>query len=348
MEKVKIDNLTMDIPIIQGGMGVGISLSNLAGNVAKCGGMGVISAAHPGYKETDFNTNPLDANIRAIKKEISKAKEIANGSGIVAVNIMCAMQDYDELVKASIEGKTDAIISGAGLPLHLPKLTTGTNVKIAPIVSSGKAAQLIIRSWQRKYQRTPDFIVIEGYKAGGHLGFHKDDLINNTCQSLEDILKDVLEVLKKYEINIPVFVAGGIYTHDDIEHFIKLGASGVQIGTRFIGTNECDASPKFKQAFINATSSNIELVTSPVGMPGRAIHTKFLDLVSNHQTKITKCYKCISSCDPKTAPYCITKALIEAVKGNIDEGLVFSGTNGYKIKSIVSVQDLINELMEGK
>lgn len=337
------------IPLIQGGMGVGVSLGNLAGHVACNGGMGVISTAHPGYREEDFETNTLNANIRALKNEIKKAKDIAKGKGLIAVNAMVAIQDYEAMIKASLDAKIDAIISGAGLPLKLPQLVQGYDVLIAPIVSSAKACRLILKNWDKKYQRSADFIVIEGSQAGGHLGFKKEDLMNKTTQKLEDILLEVKAVVQgfeeKFQKHIPVFVAGGIYTKADIQKYLALGADGVQMATRFITTFECDASLKYKEMFLKAKKDDIQLVSSPVGMPGRAICNKFTETVKKQRIPVKKCYQCLIPCDVKTTPYCISKALIEAVKGNVDEGLIFSGSNGYLADHLISVKELIDELV---
>ena len=276
---IKIQDKYLDIPIIQGGMGVGVSLSSLAGNVAKCGGMGVISGAHPGYNYEGFRQNPHLVNKIALKEHIYKAKEIANGKGMIAVNLMVAGKHYDEYVESAIEGGCDAIISGAGLPLDLPKYAKGKTL-LAPIVSSGKAMKLILRVWDKRYQYTPDFVVIEGSEAGGHLGFKKEDLLNQTTQKLEDILKDVLNELtpfiEKYKKHIPVFVAGGVDTGLKISKYIKLGATGVQIATPFITTYECDAHQNFKDMVINCQEDDIEIVKSPTGFPGRAIVNEFV------------------------------------------------------------------------
>ncbi len=354
MKKIQIGHKEMTVPIIQGGMGVGVSLGGLAGHVAKCGGMGVISTAHPGYRADDFERNWKEANTRELAVEIKKAKEIANGNGIVAINAMVAITDYSLMVNAAVEAGVEAIISGAGLPLTLPTYVENTDVLIAPIVSSGKAAKVILRTWDKKHNRCADFIVIEGSKAGGHLGFSKEELLEDKAKSLEEILPEVIAAIKpfeeKYNKTIPIFVGGGIYTGQDIKKFIELGATGVQMATRFITTHECDASDAYKEAFLESTKSDIELVKSPVGMPGRAIMTDMTkelgQLELGQSLPIKKCYNCLIPCDPKTTPYCISGALIEAVKGNIKDGLVFSGTNGYRNDKIVHVHELIEQLME--
>lgn len=342
-----IGNLTAKLPIIQGGMGVGVSLSSLSSAVAREGGIGIISAAQPGFNEDDFETNTKSANIRALKREIKNAKSMSNG-GIIGVNIMVAMNNYEDFVKASVESNADVIISGAGLPTNLPQFVKGSNTKIAPIVSSARAAKIMCRMWQERYDYLPDFIVVEGPKAGGHLGFKMDELNNHQEESLAEIIPEVIAVAEGYkeEKVIPVIAAGGIYTGNDIAKFLKLGADGVQMATRFICTEECDADIKFKEAFLNCSEDDIKIIKSPVGMPGRAVHNKFLQDVEEGKVKVNKCFGCVKKCNPKTTPYCITRALINAVKGDTDHGLIFTGTNGYKNEKIMKVHDLINELIE--
>lgn len=344
---IKIQDKYLDIPIIQGGMGVGVSLSSLAGHVALCGGMGVISAAHPGYNFEGFRKNPIPTNCEAIKYHIQRAKEIAQGKGLIGVNIMVAGHGYEDMVKASIEGGCDAIISGAGLPLDLPKYAKGKAL-LAPIVSSGKAARLVARIWEKRYQCTPDFVVIEGSDAGGHLGFKKDDLLAGTCQKLEDILEDVKKELapfqEKFKKTIPIFVAGGIDCGRKIAEFIKKGATGVQIATPFIATHECDAATEFKDMIIHATKEDIEIVKSPTGFPGRAIVNDFVKKTRKSGNICMKnCLHCMIPCNPSDTPYCISEALIQSVQGHVQNGLVFVGTQAAKIHEMKHVSDLMNE-----
>ncbi|APM37453.1 NAD(P)H-dependent flavin oxidoreductase [Clostridium kluyveri] len=342
-----IGDLKANIPIIQGGMGVGISGYNLAQAVANEGGIGVISTVQIGYKELDFETNSKEANIRALTKQIRKARELSP-KGIIGVNIMVAIEQYDAMVKTCVEEKADIIISGAGLPLNLPKLVQGSSIKIVPIVSSGKAASIIIRNWLKKYSRMPDAVVVEGPEAGGHLGFHLKQLQEGK-ELLEDIVVEVIKVVRGFENgdNVPVIAAGGIYTGCDIVKFLKLGANGVQMGTRFVATEECDAHINFKNAYIDVKKEDISIIKSPVGLPGRAIRNKFIK-----QTETTdiitpdKCYNCLKKCNPSKTPYCISKALINSVKGNVEDGLVFIGSNGYRVNKIVKVKELIKELVE--
>lgn len=345
MQGIKIGNKKSKYPIIQGGMGVGVSLHKLAGHVSKEGGIGVISTADIGYQEPDFNTNPLAANLRDIGSEIKKAREIAGSDKILGVNVMVALQNYAEIVKECVKQKIDLIISGAGIPKDLPEFVKNSNTKIAPIVSSLRCCQLIVKHWIKKYNYVPDMIVIEGPKAGGHLGFKKEEL---ETSNLEDITKEVVqyvkEIEKEYRKEIPVIAAGGIWDNKDINKFLELGADGVQMATRFVTTYECDASNEFKEAYINAKEEDIKIISSPVGMPGRALYNEFIKSTENEKSKITKCYKCIKTCDIKNTPYCITKALINSVKGNLKEGLIFCGSNVDKVKELMTVHDLMEEL----
>lgn len=343
-----IGNLKAPLPIIQGGMGVGISRYRLASAVANEGGIGVISAAQIGFDEEDFYTNTLEANLRALRKHITKAKEIAP-SGIIGLNIMVATNYYEEQVKTAIDAGVDIIISGAGLPTALPGIVGDANVKIAPIVSSSRAAAILLKSWDRKFNVTADAVVVEGPKAGGHLGFSLEEL-NEGKIDIDKILLQVIEVVKEYEIKynktIPVIMAGGVYDGYDIAKYLKLGASGVQIATRLIATNECDAHENYKQAFVDCTKEDIELVKSPVGMPGRAIRNKLVELLKESKIKVKKCCNCLKRelCDRVTIPYCITEKLIQAVNGDVDNGLLFCGENAYRINKIVSVKDIFDEI----
>ena len=351
LKSVRLGDKELKVPIIQGGMGVGISLGNLAGNVMKQDCMGVISAAHPGYRRANFRQDSELANCEAIEEEVAKARSIANGKGVLGINIMVASKDYASYVKAALKAKVDAIISGAGLPLELPALTKGSKVLIAPIVSSGKAMKLIAKMWDRRHNATPDFVVIEGSEAGGHLGFKKDDLVNGTCESLETVLKDVQEELtlyrEKYGKEIPVFVAGGIFTGEDMARFINLGANGVQIGTRFIATEECDADIKFKEAVINAKKEDIEIVQSPTGFPGRGIMNDFMRKNKERgNVCIKNCLNCMIPCTPTDTPYCISEALIQSAQGNLNHGLIFVGSNAWRIEKMTTVKSLIEELIQ--
>ncbi len=346
-KELKIGNLTARIPLIQGGMGVGVSLSRLAGAVAKAGGIGMISTAQVGYREPDYEKNPVEANLRAVGTEIRKAKELAEG-GIIGVNIMVATRYYERYVEAACKAGADLIISGAGLPVDLPKLTKGYDVKIAPIVSSVKSASVILKMWEHKYNRLPDLVVIEGPKAGGHLGFKPEEVegISERDYKAEicSIMATVDEYADRHNQWIPVVVAGGIGTSEEISELIELGADGVQVASRFVTTYECDASQEFKNAYLNARKEDIIIVKSPVGMPGRAIRNSFMERTKAGIQPITKCYQCIKGCTAKDIPYCITKALVNAVKGNLEEGLIFCGADVWRQNKMQSVQEVMSEL----
>ncbi len=341
INELKIGNLTARVPVIQGGMGVGVSLCGLAGAVAAAGGIGVISTAQIGYRDPDFDRHPIECNFKAIGEEIRKARAIANG-GIIGVNIMVATKRYEEYVKAAVDAGVDIIISGAGLPMTLPEVSG--DAKIAPIVSSKKSLSVIAKYWNKKYNRKPDLVVIEGPMAGGHLGFHIEEIEEYTVSKTKDYDEEIRQIIALAdEMEVPVAVAGGIYERADMEHYLEMGAKAVQVATRFVTTKECDASEAYKQAYIDAKKEDIVLVKSPVGMPGRAIHNAFLDKVAAGERFMRGCRQCISTCNPETTPYCITEALVNAVKGNLDEGLIFCGSNAYRANKIETVADIMEE-----
>lgn len=348
IKPLKIGELTAPFPVIQGGMGVGISLSHLAGTVAACGGVGILSAAQIGFREEGFEKDPIGTNLKAIKKEICKARKIANG-GIIGINIMVATQTYEEYVKAAVESGVDLIISGAGLPVDLPELVEGSKTKIAPIVSTVKSAKVICKMWDRHYHRVPDLVVIEGPKAGGHLGFSRKQLEIFTPEVYDQEIRQIIELVKeyekKYQKRIPVVVAGGIFDREDFLHALELGADGVQMGTRFVTTYECDAAEEYKKAYINVSKENIVLVDSPVGMVGRAVGNTFA-LAEGKKEPVKKCYQCIKTCNPGDTPYCITNALVKAAKGETENALVFCGENAWKCDKIEHVGDILRELCE--
>lgn len=345
--ELKIGNLTARLPIIQGGMGIGVSLSGLAAAVANEGGIGIIAAAGIGTLESDYSTNWFEANSRALKREINKARELTKG--IIGVNIMVALSDYVDLVKTAIAEKIDIIFSGAGMPLDLPSfLHEGDQTKLVPIVSSARAAGLICKKWLDKFNYLPDAIVVEGPRAGGHLGF-KEDQLNDPAFSLEKLVTDVINTVKpyidKYLKPIPVIAAGGIYTGADIRKFLQLGASGVQMATRFVTTHECDASTKFKQAYIDARQDDIIIIKSPVGMPGRAIRSPFTDSVSSGTKVPYHCSShCLKTCDNVHSPYCITWALVSAKRGDFNHGFAFAGENAWRATEIVSVKQVVDNI----
>lgn len=345
LKKLQIGHLKPQLPIIQGGMDVGISLHNLAGHVSKAGGIGIISCAQIGFKEPDFLTNTLGANLRALGTEIAKARAIAP-HGVLGINLMVALKNYGEMARKAVEEKIDLIISGAGLPLDLPAFTKGSNTKIAPIVSSGRAASIICKMWDRKHQYAPDCIVIEGPLAGGHLGFSPEAVVENqdVLEILEDVKKVIPEYEEKYNKTIPLIVAGGIYTAEDVARALQAGADGVQMGTRFVTTHECDASPIYKEAYITCQKEDIGIIKSPVGLPGRAILNTFIQNTPGN----TACYyHCIDKCKFTEIPYCISKALIAAATGDLSNALLFCGSNAYKATKLEHIADIFEELASG-
>ncbi|MBU4317943.1 MAG: nitronate monooxygenase [Proteobacteria bacterium] len=347
LPELKIDDLVAKVPIIQGGMGVGISLSHLASAVANEGAIGVIAAAMIGITEPDIATDGLKANIRALQREIRTAKEMTKG--ILGVNIMTALTNFSDMVKTSIEEGIDIIFSGAGLPLDLPGyLKEGCKTKLVPIVSSGRAASLICKKWIQKFNYLPNAFVVEGPKAGGHLGF-KTEEIDNPEFSLDNLVKSVLNAIKpfeeKFKKSIPVIAAGGIFTGADIKKYLKMGAAGVQMGTRFVATHECDADEGFKQAYIASKEEDMVIIKSPLGLPGRAIQNTFLKDVQEGKKTPFKCpYHCLKTCDYKKSPYCIAIALLNAKRGKFNYGFAFAGKNAFRITEIISVKELINTL----
>lgn len=349
MKALHIGDLKINLPVIQGGMGIGISMSGLASAVANEGGVGVIAAVGLGMFEKNYARDYIESSIRALKREINTARE--KTKGIIGVNVMVALTNFSDMVKTAISEKADIIFSGAGLPLNLPEfLTTDSKTKLVPIVSSGRAAAIITKKWKELYNYLPDAFVVEGPKAGGHLGFKREQL-DNPDFSLEKLVPEVISNLKpfeeKYGRSIPVIGAGGIYTGEDIKKIMDLGASGVQMGTRFVTTYECDASDEFKQVYINSTENDMEIIQSPVGLPGRAIRNGFIDKINKGEKRPVKCpYKCLKTCDIEKTPYCIFAALMNAMKGNFYNGYAFAGANAYRATKIISVKETFQEIIQ--
>lgn len=345
---MRLGNKELPLPLIQGGMGVGVSLGGLAGAVASCGGMGTISTADIGFREPDFYKHPNEANLRALKKEIRRAKTIAGGRGLVAVNAMVATRQFEEAVRTAVAEGVDAVCSGAGLPLNLPELAGGADVLLAPIVSSGKAASVICRTWLKRYRRLPDFVVLEGPQAGGHLGFSYDSVCAGITDKLDDLLSQVREALRAVapDREIPVFVAGNASDEGIMSACKTGGAAGIQVATPFIATKECDASDSYKQVLLKAKPEDLCIIHSPVGMPGRAVKTPLVQrILEGAREPVSHCYSCIKSCKPVQIPFCITKALIAAVEGNVEEGLFFSGGSVGQCNQMTTVPELVDALM---
>lgn len=351
---LKIGNLTARLPIVQGGMGVGISLSGLASAVANQGGIGVIAGAMIGMREPDVAENPIEANCRAMQAEIARARALS--PGIIGVNIMVALTTFAQMARAAIESKVDVIFSGAGLPLDLPRhllelceeKKEELRTRLVPIISSGRAARIIAKKWLSRFSYQPDAFVVEGPKAGGHLGFKRQD-IDDPAHALENLVPEVVEAVKPLEDKsgraVPVIAAGGVYTGADIRRFLELGASGVQMGTRFVATDECDADIRFKQSYLDAKKEDITIISSPVGMPGRAIQNEFIAKSREGLKKPFKCvFHCVSTCEREKTPYCIAQALISAMRGNLRGGFAFCGANVYRVNEIIPVAKLMEKL----
>ncbi|MCI7253990.1 MAG: nitronate monooxygenase family protein [Bacteroidales bacterium] len=348
---MKLGNRELALPLIQGGMGVGVSMGGLAGAVAAQGAMGTLSTADAGWNEPDFAAHPQQANLRALRREVQRAKRLAAGAGLVAVNAMVATRQYADSVRTALEAGADAIVSGAGLPLELPALAEGFEALLAPIVSGPRAAQLICRTWAKRYGRVPDFVVLEGCQAGGHLGFEEADLLSGRCAPLSRLIPEVLAALRPFEEKfgraIPLFCAGGVATGAEMARCTRLGAAGAQLATRFIATEECDAGQGYKDVLLAARPEDLRIIHSPVGMPGRAVNSPLVQrLAAGMRQPPAHCSGCIKSCRPAETPFCITHALIEAVKGNWEEGLFFSGSRVDLVDRMRTVPDLIDELMK--
>jgi NAD(P)H-dependent flavin oxidoreductase YrpB (nitropropane dioxygenase family) len=342
---LKIGNLEICPPIIQGGMGIRVSGANLASAVANTGCAGIIASTGIGLFENYQGIDFVTFNGESLRSEIRRARSLTKG--IIGVNIMVALTDYENLVKVSVEEKVDLIISGAGLPLDLPKFLNGKDIKLVPIVSSAKALKLICRRWKGRYDKLPDAVIVEGVEAGGHLGYSFESLADDTAPKLEQIVEDVVALANSFEPKIPVVAAGGIFDGEDIARFLRLGAAGVQMATRFVCTDECDVHQNFKQAYLDAGPDDITIIKSPVGLPGRVINSSFVEKIKQGLTMPFRCsYKCLRTCEPDKAPYCIAKVLANAAKGKMDESFVFAGSNAYRCNEIVPVKVLVERLTE--
>ena len=342
---LRIGDLEVTPPIIQGGMGVRVSRANLASAVANEGCVGVISSAGLGQFESRPKSEFAEINAEALRYEIRKARSMT--CGIIGVNVMVALTDYENLVKTAIDEDVDLIISGAGLPLNLPKYLNGKDVKLLPVVSSARALELICKRWKGHFNKIPDAVIVEGVKAGGHLGYSYEKIMSEETPTLEQTIQEVLKIADTFNPTIPVIAAGGIFDGEDIAHFLSLGASGVQMATRFVCTYECDVHNNFKQAYLHAKAEDITIINSPVGLPGRVINNSFVEKIKQGKTMPFRCrYQCLKTCDPKKAPYCIAKVLAHAAEGNLDESFAFAGSNAYRCKEIVSVKTLVQQLVQ--
>lgn len=345
--ELQIGDITVKVPIIQGGMGVRVSLASLSAAVANEGAVGTISSIGLGDIEAS-KSDYLGESINALQREIRKARNLTEGH--LAVNFMGVLSHVDDLILTAIQEGIRIIIYGAGIPTRLPELAEEGEVNFVPIVSSARVGDIILRSWERRYNRIPEALILEGPLAGGHLGFSQEQLDDLDHYSLENLLGQLLETVAPFEERfgrkIPIITAGGIYTGADIARILALGASGVQMATRFVCTFECDVSDEFKQAYLDAREEDIVIIRSPVGLLGRAINNPFLKRIEDEDGgKIPCFYRCLTACKVEDAKYCIALALLNAYRGNLEDGLIFCGTNAYRIDRIVSVKDLISELL---
>jgi len=348
LKSLHIGDMEIKVPIIQGGMGVRVSTASLASAVSNYGGAGTIASVGLGLSKEANQADYTKASREGLRREIRKAKEQTQNP--VCVNIMVALTNYEDLARTAVQEKSEVIVSGAGLPLRLPEYAEGSTTKLIPIVSSARAADLIIRSWKRKYDRIPDGIIVEGPMAGGHLGFKSADLKTGRSASLEELVRDVVAVAEdykdKFKTQIPVIAAGGVFDGKDIAKFLRLGAQGVQMGSRFVCTFECSIPDSFKQMYIDAQQDDIMIIDSPVGLPGRALKTSFMEKVLRGEKVPIKCdYRCIITCDSRKVPYCIAKAMYAAALGDFENAVVFAGENVSRIKKIVSVKTLMDSLV---
>lgn len=361
MKPIKIGKYEIKYPILQGGMGLGISWDKLAGNVSLNGGLGIISSVGTGYYENrayidkELNSKPFGSenfySTKGLRAVIENARKIC-GDLPLGANIMYAANDYARVVKDACEAGINIIVSGAGLPTNLPEFTQNfKEVALVPIVSSAKALKIICKRWTQRYNKIPDAVVLEGPLSGGHQGFTYEQCLSPEYQ-LENLIKPVKDEIKQWG-NFPLFVAGGVWDKNDIDKMIALGADGVQMGTRFIGTHECDASMGFKEVILNSKKEDIELIKSPVGYPARGIRTNLLNLVDKKLGPKIQCISnCVSPCgrgkEAKMVGYCIADRLFDAFSGKKETGLFFTGANGYKLKEIISVKELFKRLIEGE
>jgi nitronate monooxygenase len=353
MPSLKIGNIETRFPVIQGGMGVGVSLAGLASAVAEEGGIGVIASVGIGEKEPDVHTDYSAANKRALIREIQKAR--SKTDGVIGVNIMVALTDFNSHIEGAIEGGADIVFMGAGLPRKMPctiplDALDSLHTRFVPIISSAKAAKIILKYWSKKYSYVPDAVVVEGPMAGGHLGFRPEQ-IDDAAYRLENLVPQVLEAVEPFQQEsgkkIAVIAAGGIYTGADISRFLQMGVSAVQMATRFITTEECDAAPAFKQMYLDCGKDDMMIIKSPVGIPGRAIRNRFLEEVESGTKMPFRCpWKCLQTCDVVNSPYCIALALLSAKEGKLDNGFAFGGSNAWRNDRIITVKQLFRDLQE--
>ncbi|OGV32031.1 MAG: hypothetical protein A2020_13975 [Lentisphaerae bacterium GWF2_45_14] len=343
---LKIRNLESRFPVIQAGMGVRVGNAELAAATVNSGGFGTIASVGLGDIEkskTDF----VNESNRFLISEIRKAKELCGGKKPVGVNVMVALSNYEEIVRTSVAEKIDFIISGAGLPIPLPEYVADADVALIPVISSGRALEVVVRAWIRKYNRKPDAIIVEGPRCGGHLGFSNEMLDDMESYSLDKLLPEVKEVLKTYDCNVPVLAAGEIASRADIEKMLSLGYDGVQMGTFFITAEEAGLDVKSKEFYIKSTDDDVVVIRSPVGLPVRVLKSPLVERVLKGERERFSCpYRCLRTCNPKKAPFCIAKALLATWSGDTENSLFMTGCNVDALKKIMPIQDFFDTLKD--
>jgi len=344
LPSLKIGKYESRFPVIQAGMGVRVGNADLAAETINCGGYGTIASVGLGDIEKS-KTNFVSESNRLLVDEIGKARKLAGESGPLGVNVMVALSNYEEIIRASVEAGIDFIISGAGLPIPLPEFVGDSDVALIPVISGGRALEILLRAWKRKYNRKPDAIVVEGPKCGGHLGFSYDMLDHPETCSLEKLLQEVKEVMAKYECDVPVVAAGEVASREDIEDALKIGYDGVQIGTKFITTEEAGIDKKSKQVFIDAVDEDVVVIKSPVGLPVRVLNTPLVQRVlDGGREKFTCPYRCLRTCRPAKVPFCIAKALLATWRGDVDNGLYMTGCNITALDRIIPLKEFFDTL----
>lgn len=347
-----LDRFDLSFPLIQGGMGIGISRGNLAGAVMREGCVGVIASSQLGYMYPRYREDPFAYDLEALESEIRIARERSAGKGALGVNLMVAARRYPEYARALGKMPIDILFCGAGLPLDLPEYVADPAMLLGVILSSAKALTLLCKVWDKKYARIPDLVVFEGSDAGGHLGFSQEEIENNRCESIEAMIDNSKETIayyqSKYKKRMLVYAAGGIHDGHDIKRYLDLGADGVQLGTRFAVTDESSAHPLLKQRLVACEKEAIRLTKSPSGMIGRCIATRFVNDVNNQTENIavSDCIGCLRNCDPGDTPFCLYKAVVSAMRGDVESGMVLCGSQAYKIDTTLRVRELIDELRQ--
>ena len=347
MLPLKIGDLEIEMPVIQAGMGVQVAKSELAAAVARAGGVGCISSVGLGTIEASLKDYLADSR-ENLAKEIRNARRLANG-GVIGVNIMVALANYDDMVDVCVKEKVDIIVSGAGLPINLPELTKGSGIKLIPVISSGRAMKVILKSWDRRYKTMPDAVIIEGPQCGGHMAFTREQVLHPETAPIQKILNDVKEILapyeKEYNKKIPLIGAENIVTPEDVLKKLEMGFDGVHIGTRFICTEESGIDRKSKEVYVNAKDEDIVVLHSPLGLPVKVLKTPLVEKLLNGEKIPFGCqFRCLRACEATEAKFCIADALVKTLYGETDEGLFMVGSGIGRINDIIPAEQFFEQL----